>query len=473
MSQQNKLSRYHVASEAVADQNDGGRVKRVVFSTRSTQVRVIDESLWAVLQDDRLDELPAEVAAELATAEILVPAEENEADTILGENDAAVGEDRSLYLVVQPTAWCQLGCTYCGQGHTRDGLCAEQQELLVRRVRAALQTGGHDSLRICWFGGEPLVGLAVMRALSREFQAVAAECGCPYSAKLVSNGLMLTPEVAAELVHEMKVDFIEVTIDGTAEFHDRRRNMKTGKGSFDRIFRNVVALALRDDLKVQLSIRCNVDRQNRDGVIPLLHQLAAAGIHRRIARFYTASVFNWGNDAGDKNASTEEFAQWELEWLVAMFKLGFDVPFLAGREKMGCMAQQSGAELVDPQGLLFNCGEVSLVPVYETELPAGSLPIVPSSDACGGSCRSNRYAVGDLAHGADPERKPFGGFRERIRRGEYPCRECAVLPLCGGSCAKKWEDGETPCPPMKYNMPARLLLAYAAGRIQNPAATEA
>ena len=355
-------------------------------------------------------------------------------------------DERSLYLVVQPTAWCQLGCSYCGQGHTRDGLCAEHQELLVRRVRAAMQTGAHDSLQICWFGGEPLVGLAVMRALSREFQAIAAECGCPYSAKVVSNGLMLTPEVAAELVNEMKVGFIEVTLDGTAEFHDRRRNKKTGKGSFDRIFHNVVALALRDDLKVKLSIRCNVDRENRDGVIPLLHQLVAAGIHRRITQFYTASVFNWGNDAGDKNAPMEEFAQWELEWFVEMFKLGFDVPLLTHREKTGCMVNKSAAELVDPHGLLFNCGEVSLVPVYETPLPAGSLPIVPSA-GCGGSCRSNRYAFGDLAHGTDPERKPFRGFRERIRRGEYPCRQFAVLPLCGGGCARSGRTVKRPARP--------------------------
>ena len=39
MNRQYKLSCYHVASEPVVDQNDGGRAKRVVFSTRSTQAR--------------------------------------------------------------------------------------------------------------------------------------------------------------------------------------------------------------------------------------------------------------------------------------------------------------------------------------------------------------------------------------------------------------------------------------------------
>jgi uncharacterized protein len=232
----------------------------------------------------------------------------------------------------------------------------ESEERLAQRVRTQLYSGRHDALRIAWFGGEPLAGLKVMRSLSRRLKDVAAEHGCPYGTKLVTNGLLLTPAVAAELVNEMKIDFIEVTIDGTAAFHDRRRHTKAGRGSFDRIFHNVVALALRDDLKVALSIRCNVDRENREGVVPLMQKLVEAGIHRRIARFYTAPVFNWGNDAGDRNAPSEEFARWELEWLVEMFKLGFDVPVLLKREKTGCMALKADSELIDPYGTLFNCG---------------------------------------------------------------------------------------------------------------------
>ncbi len=463
-----KLSRYHVASEPVADGRDRGAMKRLVFSTRTSQARVLDESLWSALRDGRFEEIPRDALAELIETEFLVPAEEDEAATILDANEEAVRSERSLYLVIQPSAWCQLGCSYCGQGHTRDGLSPENEERLARRVRAQLTDGGHDSLRIAWFGGEPLAGLKVMRSLSRRLQEVAAECGCPYSAKIVTNGLLLTPAVAGELVNEMKIDFIEVTLDGTAEFHDRHRPTKAGRATFDRIFRNVVALALRDDLKLALSIRCNVDRENREGVVPLMRKLVEAGIHRRIAQFYIAPVFNWGNDAGDRNAPCEEFARWELEWLVEMFKLGFNVPLLLKREKTGCMALMPGSELVDPHGTLFNCGEVSLVPAYEEPRPADSLPLLQSGGGCAGGCSSNRYAIGDLARGADPDRKAFQGFRQAMRRGVYPCRDCAVLPLCGGSCAKKWHDGVVPCPTFRYNMPARLLLAYAAGRLHDP-----
>ena len=75
---------------------------------------------------------------------------------------------------------------------------------------------------------------------------------------MVSNGLALTPAVAQEVVRDLAVDRIEITLDGTAEYHNRRRATKAGAATFDAIFRNVADLATRPDLKVILTIRCNV-----------------------------------------------------------------------------------------------------------------------------------------------------------------------------------------------------------------------
>ena len=54
----------------------------------------------------------------------------------------------------------------------------------------------------------------------------------------------------------------------------------------------------------------------------------------------------------------------------------------------------------------------------------------------------------------------LASFQERLAAGDYPCRECSMLPTCGGSCAKAWIEGEIPCPPAKYNMKARLVLDH-------------
>jgi len=352
-----KLSRYHVATGPIADQVHGGRFQRVLLGMRKGTTLLVGEALWARLQQGDIARLPQTTLDRLVQAEILVPAEEDEVATILDANDHRAQDDRTLYLVVQPTAWCQLGCSYCGQKHTRDALDAANQERLIARVESRLATGRFEGLEVCWFGGEPLAGLGVVRRLTERFLKMTRRLGCRYDSRIVTNGLALSRAVAEELVNRLHVRKIEITLDGTAEHHDRRRFTKAGTGTFERIFENLVALARREDLSVGLNVRCNVDQHNRHGVLPLLQRLAEAGVQRRITAFYVSPVVNWGNDAGDRNVARDEFARWEIEWFVEMFKLGFPVGVLPERQAANCMALAPEAELVDPHGTLFNIRE--------------------------------------------------------------------------------------------------------------------
>ncbi len=467
-----KLSQYHVATEPFVDGKTGGRAKRIVFGARKATARVVDGQLFDRVQSGDMAEkdLPVEALSELLDAEILVPADEDEVRTIFDKNDRAVQTEKTLYLVLQPTGWCQLGCWYCGQEHRRATLSPENQDRLIEHVRRHLQTGDYENVEICWFGGEPLAGMRVVRRLTPRLRQLAEEHNCTYSAGVVSNGVTLTRKVAEELVRKLSVRKIEVTLDGTAEYHDTRRPMKSGAATFQRIFDNVVDLAGRDDLDVKLTVRCNVDQGNRDGVTPLLRMLAEAGVHRRITGFYVSPVFDWGNEAGQQGVSREEFARWELEWFMEMFKLGYELPLIPQRQPIPCMTYKPDAQLVDPFGVLHKCSETPLVPAYEQPAEPGRLPVFESTSCgsnspCHNAAQDNRCAIGDLIEGARPERCEFFGFNDRARRGEYACGTCRLLPVCGGYCPKKWHDGDIPCPATRYNIEQRLLLAYAAGRL--------
>ena len=167
-------------------------------------------------------------------------------------------------MVVQPSAACQLDCHYCGQEHTSDRLSNADQDAFVARVAWRLASGSYRRLRIGWFGAEPLLGMNVIRRMTPMLRAAAAEAGCDYGAKIVTNGLLLTGETAHELATDLGINFIEVTLDGLPEFHDGRRFRKNGGRSFDQIFRNLVEVARRDDVPADLSVRCNVDRSNAE-----------------------------------------------------------------------------------------------------------------------------------------------------------------------------------------------------------------
>jgi uncharacterized protein len=439
-----RLSRYHVVSPPFVDQ-DTSRVKRVIYATRTADVCVLNEEAWQLIQSGQFEQLPPEMLFHLVELELIIPAKEDELQVILDRNKAAILDEEVLYLVVQSTAWCQLGCGYCGQRHYPQWLSKADQDRFVERTRKKLAAKQYSTMEIGWFGGEPLAGLSIIRTLAPRLRQLALEFGCSYRSKIVTNGVTLTDAVATELVRDLAVSHIEVTLDGTIEFHDARRYTKGGKPTFTCIFSNVVALAQRNDLDVQLSIRCNVDRRNYNGIVPLLHMLADAGIQEKI-EFYAAPIHSWGNDAHLESLSTEEFASWESSWLSEMIRLGFMPALIPPRKPVVCLAVMPNGELVDANGDLFNCTEVSYVPKYGNP---------------------NQYSIGNLSNGEIPDRRDLlGDFNERVGRAEYQCASCRMLPVCGGACPKLWQEGLVPCPSAKYNIEQRLLLALAVYRTE-------
>lgn len=438
-----KLSKYHVVTPRIVDQLDQ-QSKRLLFATRTAELHLIDDASWQTIESGDLESLAPELLSDLIAAELVVPYHEDELKTVLNRNNQAIRDDDVFSMVIQPTAFCQLGCGYCGQEHTSKWLSTEHQNDLLDHTRRQLSAKRFRNITVSWFGAEPLSGLSVIRSLTPRLKQLAAEFNCTYDSSMTTNGLALTSKVATELVNEHSLRFFTISLDGTREFHDQRRPTKSGAGTFDSIFANVVALASRNDLKVEIKIRANVDRRNCEGVIPLLRLMAGAGIQQRI-QFYVAPIHSWGNDAHELALTPAEFAAQEVEWFAEMVRLKYRVGLLPTLQPIVCLAVQPYGTLVDATGTLFNCTEVSYVPAYGNP---------------------NLYAIGHVTRGeTGKSRDLLGDFNSRVERGEYSCSSCRMLPVCGGACPKAWLEGQEPCPSAKSNIEDRLLLSYALTRI--------
>ena len=174
------------------------------------------------------------------------------------------------------------------------------------------------------------MGLSVIRTLTPQLKALASEFDCSYDAKMVTNGLALTEKIAIELVKNLDITAIEITLDGTKDYHDIRRMQKNGKPTFSKIFTNVVNLANKKYPNLDVSIRCNVDYQNHESVSLLLQKLAAANIQDKV-RFYVAPIHSWGNDAHKQSLTKEKFAELEIILLSEMIELGFNPSLIPER----------------------------------------------------------------------------------------------------------------------------------------------
>ena len=83
----------------------------------------------------------------------------------------------------------------------------------------------------------------------------------------VTNGYDLDKYI--DLIKEVKFDFIQVTVDGPKQVHDKRRILAGGQGSYDRIMKNV-ELALKAGIRIHL--RTNINRSNLESSMELVNE---------------------------------------------------------------------------------------------------------------------------------------------------------------------------------------------------------
>ena len=181
--------------------------------------------------------------------------------------------------------------------------------------------------------------------------------------------MLFRSDKVIEKLFDMRVNKIEITLDGSSAFHDKRRFKKDGSPTFTTIYNNLLNLIRKNEGRknpARIVVRCNVDKKNLEGVSPLLKTLAKDNIHNKIS-FYLAPIHSWGNDADKDAAEKQIFADEEINWFCEMMELGFQLSLFPSRRKITCLATNKSGELVDPYGSTFKCTEVSLVPTYEKD----------------------------------------------------------------------------------------------------------
>ncbi len=423
------------------------RGESILFCTRTGESFIVSKELKSNLLEGLFNIVPEQTIEMLLGAKGLVDIEEDELLEIRNENKLEVNSSTELYTVIQPSANCQLGCYYCGQNHTKTNLTRDYYEPLLERINEKASSGKFKSLYIGWFGGEPLMALPQMRELTPKMMEIAHSHNMSYGSAVVTNGLSLKPNIFEELVTLLGVRKIEVTLDGTSEYHDKHRYTKEGGKSFDLIFKNLSKILNRKDfreLNCPISIRCNVDKKNWNGVSPLINLLAENDLHTKISYFYPIGVYSWGgNDAHKSSLTKEEFAEKEIDWYIEMLKAGFTTSVLPKRHKQVCMAVSPDSEMYDAYGNVFNCTEVSYTDNY----------------------KDTPYVLGNLkSQNEIRTQRPLSDWNDTILTDKFPCHTCKLFPVCGGACPKSWHEDLRACPSFKFNIKERLALGYVLSR---------
>lgn len=307
----------------------------------------------------------------------------------------------TLLLTVAITRACNFDCSYCYEGNRSGKPMSEEVE---EKLIAFIKRFKTQNLALTWYGGEPLVAFDRILSIDRKIK----EMGKEYSASLITNGYLLTEDVIGQL-NELKINFIQITLDGNQATHDSRRYLKNRKGTFDTILKNLDAL-MASDYKGVVRIRVNVDARNEDEYIDvyrLMKERYPADYGNRIAVY---PGFVKGDEHPDVSCFFDSYEKGEF---IAKTMREHDVQALSlypQKPPVGCTLTKRNAYVVGPDGELYKCwddvGEESLVVGHIDSFTDWNMPLIAEGMVAASYLDSKE------------------------------CKECYYFPVCDGGCHK-------------------------------------
>lgn len=311
-------------------------------------------------------------------------------------------------LQILPTMACNFKCPYCYENAAKNKshMSKEVMDNLIDYVNQKVKPTTRN-FNVSWFGGEPLLAMEQINYLSQAFLKLAQERRIRYNASLVSNGYLLDKENVDALIRD-RISLVQVTIDGPQRFHDQRRVLHNGEGTWQTII---------DNLKYPLSkgmsvvVRMNIDKSNIDYIEELIEVLKQEEIFDKI-RFSLGLVYADGDvcRSVEDNLLTLADAEKRIdrerlkELLQGSKKYARRIP----ADFIGCVAVAAHSLIVGPTGDLYKCGKT----------------IGKAGEVCG------HIAHPDSNH---PNRKKWENFHNLDAEG---CKPCALIPVCRGrGCA--------------------------------------
>ncbi|MCF8061922.1 MAG: radical SAM protein [Deltaproteobacteria bacterium] len=295
---------------------------------------------------------------------------------------------------------CNLACPYC---NVQQGTYGEPESLMspetaLAGVELLREQAGDRSMRLVFYGGEPLLNWPVMRRAVKRISSELPSCDL----EVVTNGTLLNPERAAFLARHNV--FTVISMDGPGEVHDRNRPMRAGGGSYDPARRGLECLK---DAGAAFHIRATWVPGSEEYDRVLSHLAGLAGDERKVA---VALEF--------EQAGREGVEAWNRV-LCERFRAA----------RAGSTGPPPGLGPVLDQVLRGDGA-----PVPRCEAGDAGISVTPDGTLypCQVTASMKRFRLGTIRQGLDAEGRrnqaAFLGIRSEV------CDSCWAGGLCGGPC---------------------------------------
>jgi uncharacterized protein len=266
---------------------------------------------------------------------------------------------------------------------------------------------------------------------------------------MITNGYNLTPNIA-RLVLDLQIKHFQVTLDGPAGAHNRRRKHITGKGTFERIFDNLKAMREFPD-EYTVYMRANFDRESTDQLPEFINLMAEEfGGDPRFS-IYFKRIGAWGGP-NDK-----------------------ELPLCKDKT-----IQETFQEMAVARRLRADLLQRNLLPRGAVCYAAKPYSFVVRADGrinkCTVALESDLNQVGQILPDGEMvlDQEKLSLWTTTDASKDEVCQKCFFRPVCHGA-ACPWQrltSKVRPCPPNKINLDHQLNILYKQAQAIGPQLTE-
>ena len=309
---------------------------------------------------------------------------------------------------------CNMECVYCFAewGSYKKEKKLMSKDVAQKAVDFLVKNRGGSKLQIVFFGGEPFLNFPVVKYSVLYAEELAKKFGLGFSFQVITNGTILNEE----MIDFMRTHYVtvQVSLDGPCYVNDKLRIFSGGKGSYETVYSNV--LALRRGGVDCFVVRATITRYNRD--------IALILGHLRSLGFEDISLVPVMSDPEKPYSLRRQ----DISYIKAQYRVVANEIIESIKKNKSTdllMFSKYVIQLRDRQKKKFFCGS-----------GYNSLTVTPEGQIyqCHRLISTSKSAIGNAEDGIiAPEDLSLWGKLDVDNKES--CKDCWARYLCGGGCA--------------------------------------
>jgi len=335
-------------------------------------------------------------------------------------------------VVVQPTPFCNINCSYCYLPQRADKAVMRHSTVRVLFEQLFASNWASQELTVIWHAGEPLVVPPVF--YESAFQTIAALC--PSSVRvqhsMQTNGMLLSTEWC-DLFKRWHVG-VGVSIDGPRRLNDAHRLTRTGRSTFDQALAGIRLLRREG---VPFHVISVLSQTSMDASQELLDFYVAEGIEDVCFNVEESEGAHVSDLLGGNDPQRRFRVFLSMFWQLA--RQGGKIRFI--REIDGMLAR-----VFRPEGELVR--NVQVEPFGMLNVDCNGNVSTFSPELLGlKNAKYNDFVIGNINADSLEEMRRSAAMRAMLRdiaAGVELCRQsCEYFSVCGGGAPvnKLFENG--------------------------------